>query len=75
MCLGSGDLRRSDGQVRSIGFADWTASPAQSPLAFEVTFGRLPGPCETISVERVQVLPLLLTVTTVVLLCPAGMLP
>jgi hypothetical protein len=61
--------------VRSIGFVDWTASPSQLPLAFEVTFGGLPGPWETTSVERVQVLPLLLMVTTVVLVCPAGTLP
>ena len=28
---------------------------AQSPLTFDVTFGALPRPCETISVVRVQV--------------------
>ena len=51
------------------------AAPPQSPLTFVVTFGALPGPCETTSVVRVQVAAPLLVETTLTLLAPAGKFP
>jgi hypothetical protein len=75
-----GRVRRRRDQVRSS-YADGGAgragagAPAQFPLTLVVTLGGLPGPCETISVVRVQVTPPLLVVTTLTLLAPGGRLP
>ena len=69
----SGDARRSIDQVRVTGPEGAVAGP-HCPLTLEVTLGGLPGPCDTTSVDRVQVAPPLLTETTVVLVWPAGSL-
>jgi hypothetical protein len=66
-----GDLRRPKDQTGCVGEG---GAFAHCPLTLEVTLGAFPGPCETTSVERVQVDPLLLIETTVVLVWPAGML-
>ena len=69
-------MHRPHGQAGWLPPADGCVAPSlHCPLTLEVTFGGLPGPCETISVVRVQVLPPLLTETTVVLVWPAGRLP
>ena len=68
-------MRRSIGQVRFRGPPEGAAGVPHWPLTLEVTLGALPAPCETTSVVRVQVLPPLLTETTVVLVWPAGRLP
>ena len=70
----SGDLRRSQGQTGCVASGAWRVS-LHWPLTFEVTFGGLPCPSDTTFVVRVQVWPLLLTDTIVVLVCPAGRLP
>jgi hypothetical protein len=62
------------GALGAAGGAGW-ATPAQLPVSLVVTFGGLPAPCETTWVVRVQLVPPLLTVTTLTLFEPAGILP
>ena len=71
-----GDLRRPWDQAGFVAGPDGAgAAVPHSPVTLEVTFGGLPGPCETTFVVRVHVPPPLLTDTTVVLVSPAGRFP
>ena len=71
-----GDMRRPWGQAGFVRPAGGTGPAApHSPVTSLVTFGALPGPCETTFVVRVHVAPPLLTETTVVLVSPAGKFP
>ncbi len=67
-------MHRRDDQAGWFAPFGGAASP-HLPLTFEVTFGAFPGPWDTTSVVLVQVAPLLLTETIVVLDPPAGRLP
>jgi len=68
-------MRRPIAQVRLSGPALGALAGPHWPLTLDVTLGGFPGPCDTVSVVRVQVAPPLLTETTVVLVSPAGRLP